>query len=73
MSFVPFTADKQLTTSIDGSDFLGKRLTVQFARGGNRPRDAPFAYQERPAPRTRRTVFRLTLTGLPMETSWQVT
>lgn len=63
-------------TFLDGSDFLGKRLTVQFARGSNRPRDPNFreggGYQDRPAPRTRRTIFRMTLTGLPAETSWQV-
>lgn len=55
---------------LDGSDFMGERLVVQFARGGNRPRDdfqAP-----RQAPRPRRTVHRMTITGLPQETSWQV-
>jgi transcription initiation factor TFIID subunit 15 len=55
---------------LDGSEFMGERLVVQFARGGNRPRegyDAP-----RMAPRPRRTVHRMTITGLPFETSWQV-
>ncbi|KAI9698615.1 MAG: hypothetical protein M1820_007414 [Bogoriella megaspora] len=53
----------------DGSDFMGERLVVQFARGSRRPdgyHDAP-----RAAPRPRRTQFRMTITGLPVETSWQ--
>ncbi|KAK4963975.1 hypothetical protein LTR66_012537, partial [Elasticomyces elasticus] len=56
----------------DGSDFMGERLVVQFARGSNRgPRDG-FPHQEhRTAPRPRRTVHRMTITGLPVETSWQ--
>lgn len=64
---------------IDGTDFKGQRLTVQFARG---PRDrdhragpppgAPPPYGERGAPRTRRTVYRMNMAGLPPETSWQV-
>lgn len=55
----------------DGSDFMGERLVVQFARGSNRPRD--FAHPEQRAPpRPRRTVHRMTITGLPFETSWQV-
>ncbi|KAK1016757.1 hypothetical protein LTR54_002797 [Friedmanniomyces endolithicus] len=54
----------------DGSEFKGERLVVQFARGSNRPRDGPFD-QPRMAPRPRRTVHRMTITGLPFETSWQ--
>ncbi|KAI7485190.1 hypothetical protein KC357_g3026 [Hortaea werneckii] len=54
----------------DGSEFMGERLVVQFARGGNRPRDGQFD-QPRMAPRPRRTVHRMTITGLPFETSWQ--
>jgi hypothetical protein len=56
----------------DGSDFKGERLTVQFARGPrhketfNGPSDRPSA------PRPRRTVFRMQVSGLPTETSWQV-
>jgi hypothetical protein len=49
---------------------MGSRLNVQFARGG-RERREPF-FNDRPAPRTRRTIYRLNLTGLPAETSWQV-
>ena len=56
---------------LDGSEFKGERLVVQFARGSNRPRDGPFD-QPRMAPRPRRTVHRMTITGLPFETSWQV-
>lgn len=56
---------------LDGSEFMGERLVVQFARGSTRPRDGP-GYQERMAPRPRRTVHRMTITGLPFETSWQV-
>ncbi|KAK8192708.1 hypothetical protein M8818_007880 [Zalaria obscura] len=53
-----------------GSELMGERLTVQFARGTNRPRD--YAHPEhRAAPRPRRTVHRMTITGLPIETSWQ--
>lgn len=56
---------------LDGSDFMGERLVVQFARGSNRPREG-FEHQPRMAPRPRRTVHRMTITGLPFETSWQV-
>jgi len=49
---------------------MGSRLNVQFARGG-RERREPF-YPDRPAPRTRRTLYRLNVTGLQGETSWQV-
>jgi len=50
---------------------MGERLVVQFARGSNRPREGGFD-QPRMAPRPRRTVHRMTITGLPFETSWQV-
>ena len=56
----------------DGRDFQGERLTVQFARGsrhketfnGPPTRDGP--------PRPRRTIYRMNITGLPTDTSWQV-
>jgi transcription initiation factor TFIID subunit 15 len=54
----------------DGSDFMGERLIVQFARGSRRTEN--FAHQERAAPRPRRTPFRMRISGLPVETSWQV-
>ncbi|KAF2453328.1 hypothetical protein BDY21DRAFT_293162 [Lineolata rhizophorae] len=53
----------------DGSDFMGERLVVQFARGSRR--NPEFQPQERTAPRPRRTPFRMSITGLPTETSWQ--
>lgn len=54
----------------DGSDLNGSRLTVQFARG-SRQRDT-FAQPDRTHPRPRRTAYRMQITGLPGETSWQV-
>ena len=50
-----------------------ERLTVQFARGA-RHKDG---YQAGPpdrnnAPRPRRTIYRMQISGLPGETSWQV-
>jgi hypothetical protein len=65
------TADIYRWLRADGSEFMGERLVVQFARGGNRPRD-DYGHQPRMAPRPRRTVHRMTITGLPYETSWQV-
>ena len=55
---------------LDGSDLNGSRLTVQFARG-SRQRDT-FAQPDRTHPRPRRTAYRMQITGLPGETSWQV-
>lgn len=52
-----------------GSDFLGERLTVQFARG-SRQKD-PYAGPDRTVPRPRRTPYRMQISGLPGETSWQ--
>jgi hypothetical protein len=49
---------------------MGERLTVQFARG-TRGRET-FGSNERIAPRPRRTAFRMLITGLPIDTSWQV-
>jgi hypothetical protein len=49
---------------------MGERLTVQFAKGGrNRENDPRF---ERPTPRPRRTPFKMSISNLPLETSWQV-
>lgn len=50
---------------------MGERLTVQFARG-SRNRESGFGTHERAPPRPRRTPFRMQITGLPNETSWQV-
>lgn len=55
---------------VDGTDFKGERLTVQFARGPRR-KEAPGPPERPSAPRPRRTIYRMQLTGLP-ETSWQV-
>ena len=49
---------------------MGERLIVQFARGSRRIEDQP--YQARPVPRPRRTPFRMQISNLPVETSWQV-
>ncbi|KAF4122142.1 RNA recognition motif [Geosmithia morbida] len=54
----------------DGSDFMGERLTVQFARG-NRPREPGLGGHERAPPRPRRTPHRMQISGLPPDTSWQ--
>ncbi|EED19524.1 electron transfer flavoprotein-ubiquinone oxidoreductase [Talaromyces stipitatus ATCC 10500] len=62
---------RDVVPAFHGSDFKGERLTVQFARGPrhketfNGPSDRPAA------PRPRRTVFRMQVSGLPTETSWQ--
>ncbi|KAL5410691.1 hypothetical protein PMIN04_010541 [Paraphaeosphaeria minitans] len=58
-----------LLTDIDGSDFMGERLIVQFARGSRRNEN--FTPNERAAPRPRRTPFRMRIANLPVETSWQ--
>ena len=57
-------------TAPDGSDFMGERLIVQFARGSRRNEN--FTPHERAAPRPRRTPFRMRISNLPVETSWQV-
>lgn len=46
---------------------MGERLVVQFAKGGKRPE-----FRDRMAPRPRRTQHRMQITGLPADTSWQV-
>ncbi|KAI9734637.1 MAG: hypothetical protein M1834_002238 [Cirrosporium novae-zelandiae] len=61
---------RDIVPAFHGTDFMGQRLTVQFARG-SRPKDG-FQQQDRSsAPRPRRTAHRMTITGLPGETSWQ--
>ncbi|OAL63589.1 pre-RNA splicing factor Srp2 [Trichophyton rubrum] len=54
----------------DGTDFKGERLTVQFARGPRRREPFPGPPERSAAPRPRRTIYRMQITGLP-ETSWQ--
>ncbi|KAI1486815.1 hypothetical protein F5X96DRAFT_673271 [Biscogniauxia mediterranea] len=60
---------RDVVPAFHGSDFMGSRLTVQFARG-SRHREG-FGGHERSAPRPRRTPFRMQITGLPNDTSWQ--
>lgn len=62
---------RDVVPAFHGSDFMGERLTVQFARG-TRNRDAPSFNNDRSAPRPRRTPHRMQISGLPGETSWQV-
>lgn len=56
---------------IDGTEFKGERLTVQFARGPRRKDDFS-GPPDRNIPRPRRTIYRMQITGLQPETSWQV-
>ncbi|KAI1402725.1 hypothetical protein F4819DRAFT_453733 [Hypoxylon fuscum] len=60
---------RDVVPAFHGSDFMGERLTVQFARG-SRHREG-FGGHERSAPRPRRTPHRMQITGLPNDTSWQ--
>lgn len=59
------------TPVIDGTDFKGERLTVQFARGPRHKENFPGPSDRSNFPRPRRTIFRMQISGLP-ETSWQV-
>ncbi|KKY17262.1 putative pre-mrna splicing factor [Diplodia seriata] len=61
---------RDVVPAFHGSDFMGERLVVQFARGSRRQNDG-YSHQERAVPRPRRTPFRMSITGLPVETSWQ--
>ncbi|KAK8053880.1 hypothetical protein PG996_013181 [Apiospora saccharicola] len=61
---------RDVVPAFHGSDFMGERLTVQFARG-SRHREPGFGNHERTAPRPRRTAYRMQITGLPNDTSWQ--
>ena len=56
----------------DGSDFMGERLTVQFARGTRHREPNGFTNDRNAAPRPRRTPHRMQISGLPNDTSWQV-
>ncbi|KAL9581777.1 MAG: hypothetical protein Q9212_003694 [Teloschistes hypoglaucus] len=62
---------RDVVPTYHGSDLNGSRLTVQFARG-TRQRDPFTGPPERPHPRPRRTAHRMQISGLPGETSWQV-
>ncbi|KIX99945.1 uncharacterized protein Z520_04583 [Fonsecaea multimorphosa CBS 102226] len=54
----------------DGTMFKGERLTVQFARGPRRKDDLA-GPSDRNVPRPRRTIYRMQITGLQPDTSWQ--
>ncbi|KAF2797401.1 hypothetical protein K505DRAFT_398617 [Melanomma pulvis-pyrius CBS 109.77] len=60
---------RDVVPAFHGSDFMGERLIVQFARGSRRNEN--FTPHERAAPRPRRTPFRMRIANLPVETSWQ--
>ncbi|KAF6832586.1 Pre-mRNA-splicing factor srp2 [Colletotrichum musicola] len=66
---------RDVVPAFHGSDFMGERLTVQFARG-TRHREGGNGggafNNERAPPRPRRTPHRMQITGLPTDTSWQV-
>ncbi|KAI9815296.1 MAG: hypothetical protein M1827_002776 [Pycnora praestabilis] len=65
---------RDVVPAFHGSDFMGERLTVQFARGSReRSSNNNFAApnERNSAPRPRRTPFRMQISGLPGETSWQ--
>ena len=58
---------------LDGREFKGSRLAVQFARGTRHaPREHPNFTPDTRYPRTRRTQFRMNISGLQPDTSWQV-
>uniref|UniRef100_L2G6J8 Pre-mRNA splicing factor n=1 Tax=Colletotrichum fructicola (strain Nara gc5) TaxID=1213859 RepID=L2G6J8_COLFN len=64
---------RDVVPAFHGSDFMGERLTVQFARG-TRHREGGNGggfNNERAPPRPRRTPHRMQITGLPTDTSWQ--
>ncbi|KAL2170213.1 hypothetical protein VTG60DRAFT_5081 [Thermothelomyces hinnuleus] len=59
---------RDVVPAFHGSDFMGERLTVQFARGS---RHREHGHDRNSAPRPRRTPHRMQITGLPNDTSWQ--
>ncbi|KAB5566802.1 hypothetical protein GE09DRAFT_1284525 [Coniochaeta sp. 2T2.1] len=62
---------RDVVPAFHGSDFMGERLTVQFARGSRHREAANFGNHGERAPRPRRTVHRMQISGLPGDTSWQ--
>ncbi|KAI9717263.1 MAG: hypothetical protein M1812_004790 [Candelaria pacifica] len=63
---------RDVVPAFHGHEFMGERLTVQFARGSRAHRDFPAPGGDRgSAPRPRRTAYRMQISGLPGETSWQ--
>ncbi|EWC43795.1 hypothetical protein DRE_07304 [Drechslerella stenobrocha 248] len=55
----------------DGMEFMDSRLTVQFARGPRPQRTEFNGPTGDRTPRPRRTPYRMTISGLPTDTSWQ--
>ncbi|KAK4128436.1 hypothetical protein N657DRAFT_607818 [Parathielavia appendiculata] len=63
---------RDVVPAFHGSDFMGERLTVQFARGSrHREQGGGYSHERSSAPRPRRTPHRMQITGLPNDTSWQ--
>ncbi|KAH8146456.1 uncharacterized protein LAJ45_09402 [Morchella importuna] len=63
---------KDVVPAYHGRDFKGQTLTVQFARGNrHQPRHEYTGGADRSFPRPRRTAFRMNVTGLQPDTSWQ--
>ncbi|KAK4111312.1 hypothetical protein N656DRAFT_846098 [Canariomyces notabilis] len=63
---------RDVVPAFHGSDFMGERLTVQFARGTrHREGGSGYNHERNSAPRPRRTPHRMQITGLPNDTSWQ--
>ncbi|KAH6682393.1 pre-mRNA splicing factor [Plectosphaerella plurivora] len=69
---------RDVVPAFHGSEFMNERLTVQFARGSKHRENAPgpgpgsgAGFNERAPPRPRRTQFRMQISGLPNDTSWQ--
>ncbi|KAL6242406.1 hypothetical protein RBB50_010545 [Rhinocladiella similis] len=61
---------RDVVPAFHGTEFKGERLTVQFARGPRRKDDFS-GPPDRNIPRPRRTIYRMQITGLQPETSWQ--
>merc|ERR1711939_480008 len=61
---------RDVVPAFHGTEFKGERLTVQFARGPRRKDDFS-GPPDRNVPRPRRTVYRMQITGLQPDTSWQ--
>jgi RNA recognition motif-containing protein len=71
---------RDVVPAFHGSDFMGERLTVQFARGSRHREQAGggppgggagYNHDRNSAPRPRRTPHRMQINGLPNDTSWQ--
>jgi len=61
---------RDVVPAFHGTEFKGERLTVQFARGPRRKDDFS-GPPDRNVPRPRRTIYRMQISGLQPDTSWQ--